>query len=98
MTTKPLGGRRELPKLRFPIWNCLEPLQARNVAYCNNMRPPASSALAFFSIFYLRSQFLGFYLSNTRFSSSLAGLSACCARIFPLAATVLASFACLSLH
>ena len=24
----------------FPIWNCLEPLQARNVAYCNSMRPP----------------------------------------------------------
>ena len=28
----------------FPIWNCLEPLQARNVAYCNNMRPPSRLA------------------------------------------------------
>ena len=24
----------------FPIWNCLEPLRARNVAYCNSIRPP----------------------------------------------------------
>ena len=31
-----------LLKLGFPIWNCLEPLQARNVAYCN--RTPLVSA------------------------------------------------------
>ncbi len=28
----------------FPIWNCLEPIQARNVAYCNSMR--STSCLA----------------------------------------------------
>jgi hypothetical protein len=34
---------------------------------------------------------MGFYLSDTRFSYSLAVLSACCARIFTLLAAVLAS-------
>ena len=29
--------------LGFPIWNCLEPLQARNGAYCN--RTPLLSAI-----------------------------------------------------
>ena len=29
-----------LIKPRFPIWKYLKPLQARNVAYCNRMRPP----------------------------------------------------------
>jgi hypothetical protein len=53
--------------------------------------PPVSSASEFFPLFYFRSQFLGFYLSNTRSSSSLAGLRAYCARISPLADTVLAS-------
>ena len=28
------------PEPTFPIWVYLNPLQARNVAYCNSMRPP----------------------------------------------------------
>ena len=50
-----------------------------------------SSALEFFTFFDRRPQLLGFYLPKTRFPSSLAGLGAYCARIFPLAVTVLAS-------
>jgi hypothetical protein len=50
------------------------------------MPPPILARRNFFHFFYFWSQFQSFYLSNTRFSGSLARLRACCARIFPLVA------------
>ena len=62
--------------------------------------PPRVYRFRISPFFYCRSQFLGFYLLDSRFPSSLAGLSIFCARTFPLATTILASFAfvCISLH
>ena len=41
-----------------------EPLQARNVAYCNSMRPPCLAIGTFFSFSCLQPQFLGSYSSR----------------------------------
>ena len=53
-------GRKKLGialdyKLGFPIWNCLELLQARKAAYCNSMHSPLCLVSGQFFVFsYLR--------------------------------------------
>ena len=61
----------------FPIWMYLKPLQARNVAYCNRMRPPAvSSASEFFSFFFPAAPVSGFLSLDSR-PFKLLGRASC---------------------
>jgi len=55
---------------------------ARNVANCNRMCPLPKSSASELIHFFFWSQFLGFNLSKTRFSRSLAGLRVLYAQTF----------------
>jgi hypothetical protein len=70
----------------FPFGIAWNHSRLRTLPIVTAYAPPILARRNFFHFFYFWSQFLGFYLSNTRFSGSLARLSACCARIFPLVA------------
>jgi hypothetical protein len=97
----PLAGRVARLDRDFPFEIALNRSRLGVLPIVTACAPPPCLAHRNSSpLLYCRPQFLGFYLPNTRFSGSLAGLCVYCARSFPLAATVLASFAFvgLSLH